>query len=526
MLDYSRPLMWVHRHLIAAWSKDVVALPDDLQIGDIVAGKYKILRVIGSGAMGVVVAAHHLNLDRTVALKFLVASALAHPDALARFAQEARAPAKMVSPHVVRVNDVAFLSSGTPYIELEYMEGSDLAARLRSGGRLPVDLAVDFVLQACDGLAEAHGLGIIHRDLKPANLFVVRGHAGAEEIKVLDFGISKAKASVTSTLPPDAGRPGGLSTSGGPIGSPCYMSPEQMQSARDIDVRTDIWSLGVTLYELVTGELPFRGQSLVEIYSETKSEQPLCLRSRWPDLPAGLEAVLSRCLQFDRQLRFPSVSELARSLLPFASHRTGSYVQRIVAASGSPTTLERTPAAARRTLVSSADPMLKTRASAAPEPVVVTSAVPQRLAHAIPFIVAVGGVVALATWIGIRRAGAVWPAPTGGEIAVARSALAASMMSAPASPVSTGTPASSAWTGTTEAQEAPPSRSTVSEGGAPVPAQRVVRATGSAPRGAPDASGADPMPSRADSDAGTADSGPPLATPESAESSLNLSSRE
>jgi eukaryotic-like serine/threonine-protein kinase len=386
--------------------QDVVALPDGLEIGDIVAGKYQILRVIGSGAMGVVVAAHHLNLDRTVALKFLVASALAHPDALARFAQEARAPARLASPHVVRVNDVGSLSNGTPYIELEYMEGSDLAARLRSGGRLPVDLAVDFVLQACDGIAEAHGLGIIHRDLKPANLFVVRGHGGAEEIKVLDFGISKAKASVTSTRPPGAGTPGGMSTSGGPIGSPCYMSPEQMQSARDIDVRTDIWSLGITLYELVTGELPFRGQSLVELYSEAKSQQPLCLRSRWPALPAGLEAVLSRCLQFDRQLRFPSVSELARALLPFASNRTGAYVQRIVAASRSPATPEKTDAS-RMDLVSSVDPMLKTRVSGAPEPVFVSAPVPHRTARAKRIMVAGAAVVALATWIGIRRAGAL-----------------------------------------------------------------------------------------------------------------------
>ena len=510
----------------------MVALPDGLQIGDTVAGKYKILRVIGSGAMGVVVAAHHLNLDRTVALKFLVASALAHPDALARFAREARAPAKIMSPHVVRVNDVAFLSSGTPYIELEYMEGSDLAARLRSGGRLPVGLAVDFILQACDGLAEAHGLGIIHRDLKPANLFVVRGHAGAEEIKVLDFGISKAKASVTSTLPPDAGRSGGTSTSGGPIGSPCYMSPEQMQSARDIDVRTDIWSLGVTLCELVTGELPFRGQSLVELYSETKSQQPLCLRNRWPDLPAGLEAVISRCLQFDRQLRFPSVSELARALLPFASNRTGSYVQRIVAASGSPTTPERTTAPARMTLVSSADdPKLKTRGTDTPAPVFVTAHVPHRIAHA-GRIVAGGAVLALATWLGIRRAAAIWPAPTAVGIAVPTSASAASILASTSPPVSRGKPASSESAGTTENQEAPPSHPPASQ----EPSQRVARVT--APRGAPDASGSGrtqvgdaspmpaPMPSHADPVAGAADSGPVQAAPESAESSLNLSSRE
>jgi serine/threonine protein kinase len=516
----------------------VVALPDGLKIGDVVADKYEILRVIGVGAMGVVVAARHRNLDCTVALKFLVASALGHPDALARFAQEARAPAKIKSPHVVRVNDVASLSSGTPYIELEYLEGSDLAARLRSEGRLPVDLAVDFVLQACDGVGEVHGLGIIHRDLKPANLFIVRGHAGAEEIRVLDFGISKARASVTSTLAPGAERAVAMSTSGGPIGSPCYMSPEQMQSARDIDVRTDVWSLGVTLFELVTGELPFRGQSVVELHAETKSQQPLCLQIRWPDLPAGLEAVLSRCLQFDRQLRFQSVSELALALLPFASNRTGSYVERIVAASSSSATSERT-ADARRAL----DPMVKTRVSAAAEPVFITASLPHRIAHASWFMVAGAAVFALASWIAVRRAGAVLPSPTGAWIVATAPAPTVAMRAPIAPPVSQAQAASSASSGTTEKQEDPPSPRPGTER---APWQPVPSVTKPRPRGARDASGAlptsstalpgstqlgdaSPIPSQMQSGGDSAartDSGPAPATLESSEHLLNLPSRE
>lgn len=353
----------------------MITLPQGLQLGDVVAGKYRIDRVLGSGAMGVVVAAHHLNLDRTVAIKFLLGEAVHHPDSVARFVREARAAARISSPHVVRVHDVAVLPDGIPYIELEYLEGADLAARLRQGGRLPVPVAVDFVLQACDGIASAHKLGIIHRDLKPANLFAVPGPDDAETIKVLDFGISKAAASVWSTVSPVDWQRGAVTTERGPIGSPCYMSPEQMQSARDVDLRTDIWSLGVTLCELATGQLPFHGQSLVELYAVIKSQEPLRLRSRCPDLPEGLETVLLKCLEVERTLRFGSVNALATALVPFGPHRSTSYVLHLTGRSGDrhpsvppgPTSADDEPVSAPP------GPLTTTRLSSAPEPDVVAA---------------------------------------------------------------------------------------------------------------------------------------------------------
>jgi eukaryotic-like serine/threonine-protein kinase len=328
----------------------VVRLPSGLQLGDVVAGKYRLIREIGAGAMGVVVAAHHLNLDRTVAIKFLIGGALSGPDAVRRFVREARLAARIVSQHVVRVYDVAVLPDGIPYMELEYLEGCDVATRLRQVRRLPAPQTVDFVLQACEGISEAHALGIVHRDLKPANLFVTSRSGSTEVIKVLDFGISKAGDSVSSTLSSGASPLGVVRTASGPFGSPLYMSPEQMQSARNVDPRTDVWALGVILCELVTGEVPYRGESMVELYSMIRSGEPLRLRQRFPDLPGTLESIIVRCLQFDRELRFPDVKALATALL-----ETG-------ARPSAPPSVDETQVSASEVIVKSALPPRSTRA--------------------------------------------------------------------------------------------------------------------------------------------------------------------
>jgi serine/threonine-protein kinase len=295
--------------------------------GEVVEGRYRIGRLLGSGAMGTVFAAHHILLDQKVAIKFLVPESLGHSDSVARFLREARATATIKSEHVVRVLDVALRDGGVPYIVMEYLEGRDLAAWLRIHGAPEAHVAVDFVLQACDAIAEAHELGIIHRDLKPANMFAVQRDGVVETIKVLDFGISKAPGLVSSTAPPGEWRPGAVVTEERtPIGSPCYMSPEQMESARDVDHRTDIWALGVTLCELVTGHLPFEGQSLVQIYALIKSG----LRLRWrEDAPSGLEAVIRKCLEPERDRRYGSVRDLQAALAPFGLPPTAATAERI-----------------------------------------------------------------------------------------------------------------------------------------------------------------------------------------------------
>ncbi len=291
--------------------------------GDVVAGKYRVERILGAGGMGVVVAARHIQLDEKVALKFLHAEALGDQDAVARFIREARAAVKIRSEHVARVLDVGTLESGAPYIAMEYLEGGDLAGWIKQRGPLPLEQAVEFVLQACVAVADAHVLGIIHRDLKPANLFCVRRSDGQFLIKVLDFGISKltdigGSASVMA-----------MTKTSALMGSPLYMSPEQMRSAKDVDPGTDIWALGIILFELMTGRPPFFGGSVTELAIKVANDPPASLRSFRPDLPPGLEAVVFKCLEKNRRNRHSNVGELALALLPFAPKRAKTSVERI-----------------------------------------------------------------------------------------------------------------------------------------------------------------------------------------------------
>jgi serine/threonine-protein kinase len=341
----------------------VPELPEGVREGAEIAGKYRIEKVIGGGAMGTVVAAHHLMLERRVAIKFLTAEALEHSESVARFLREARAAARITSEHVARVQDVAVLESGAPYIVMEYLEGCDLAQWLTRRGPIPVQQAVDFILQACDAIAEAHELGIIHRDVKPANLFAVQQQAGVvQSIKVLDFGISKTDMPLSSTLAPADCPPGSVVTQEkAVIGSPYYMSPEQMESARDVDQRTDIWAVGVTLFQLLSGKLPFEGKSLLQVYSLITSGPPPSVRELARPVPVGLDEALHTCLQRNRENRYTNVAELAAALAPFGSSRATSYLGRIAqrasAARGS-TRLSPTgapPGGAGRTLAAASD---------------------------------------------------------------------------------------------------------------------------------------------------------------------------
>jgi serine/threonine-protein kinase len=291
-----------------------------VRIGEVLAGKYRVDGVLGAGGMGVVVAAHHLQLDERVALKFLLPSALGDAEAVGRFAREARAAVKIRSEHVARVIDVGTLETGAPYIVMEFLEGSDLSAWLRTQGPLPIEQAVDFVLQACEAIAEAHSLGIIHRDLKPANLFVVRRNDGLYSVKVLDFGISKMTRLGVSAM---------TTKTNALMGSPFYMSPEQILSSKDVDPKSDIWTLGVILYELLSGKAPFFGDTFPEVCVKIATQPAPLLRTVRPDVPPGLGAAIDKCLQKDRAQRFEDVAQLAMALEDFASQGAKTSVDRI-----------------------------------------------------------------------------------------------------------------------------------------------------------------------------------------------------
>jgi serine/threonine protein kinase len=299
--------------------------------GEILAGKYRVERVLGVGGMGVVVAALHLQLDERVAIKFLLPEALSNAEAVARFAREARAAVKIKSEHVARVIDVGTLETGAPYMVMEFLKGQDLSSHLRESGALPIADAVDFVLQACEALAEAHALGIVHRDLKPANLFLTARADGSPCVKVLDFGISKV------TNPAASGPDLGMTKTQAVMGSPLYMSPEQMASTRDVDGRADIWAMGTILYELVTGRVPFNADTMPQLCAMILQYPPDPPQSFRPDVPDGLVQMILRCLEKDRNRRFSNVAELAAALAPFGSRaasRSAERVSRVLSAAG------------------------------------------------------------------------------------------------------------------------------------------------------------------------------------------------
>jgi serine/threonine-protein kinase len=304
--------------------------------GQIVAGKYEIERVLGQGGMGTVISAVHVHLRERVAIKILSREAAAQKEATSRFMREARAAARIKSEHVAKVSDVGTLPDGTPYIVMEYLEGFDLAETLARRGPLPADEAIELVLQACEALAEAHSLGIVHRDLKPANLFLTHRADGTPCIKVLDFGISKV------THPGTSQAEAALTHTTTIMGSPLYMSPEQIRATRGVDLRTDVWSLGVILYELLTGQAPFLGQTLPDISVKIAIEPPPPLRSRRPDLSGLLEAVVLKCLEKDRDNRFRTLGEFALALLEIAPQRARLSIDRVcgvISAAGLPETV-------------------------------------------------------------------------------------------------------------------------------------------------------------------------------------------
>lgn len=298
-------------------------------IGDVLAQKYRVESVVGQGGMGIVVSARHVQLGQVVAIKLLTLP----PDedrrdeAIARFLNEAQAAARLHSDHVVRIYDVGQLDNGLPFMVMELLSGVDLGTMLDQRGALPEAEAVDYVLQACAGVAEAHQMGIVHRDLKPSNLFVTRRSDGLPLLKVLDFGISK------QLTDPGSGQAVPTFTNTRTLmGSPNYMSPEQIRDARRVDGRTDIWALGIILQELMTDAPVFHGESFPGVCAAIVADPPMPVRTMRPDVSQAVEAIIGRCLEKDVTRRFQTVADLAAALSPLGLRvaASGSGPQALV----------------------------------------------------------------------------------------------------------------------------------------------------------------------------------------------------
>jgi eukaryotic-like serine/threonine-protein kinase len=288
--------------------------------GALLMGKYRVEKVLGQGAMGIVVAATHLGFGTQVAMKFMLPGKSTSVDRRQRFLQEARIAARLTSAHAGRVLDVGTMDlegTETPYLVMEYLEGKDLDAVLEERGVLPFAEAVGYVLQVCEAVAEAHRAGIVHRDLKPANLFLTRFADGSPCVKVLDFGVSKL-------IEPGAN----LTQATAVLGSPLYMSPEQMEASKDVDARSDVWALGIVLYQLVANLTPFHGEAIQQVCTRVFFSEPTPLATFRAGAPPGFEAVLFRCFEKRREQRFQNVAELAAALVPFAPARAVVHAER------------------------------------------------------------------------------------------------------------------------------------------------------------------------------------------------------
>ncbi len=294
------------RELVAASSRDLFATTDAYSEHDVLAGKYRLEEELGSGGMGRVYRARHFALERTVAIKLLHPHLLKDAGIVRRFEREARAAASLRSPHAVKVLDIDWLPSGAPFIVMEYLDGCDLAVLVDREGPLSPPLAVRYMLEACEALAEAHRNGIIHRDVKPQNLFLAN-EGSASVVKVLDFGLAKILKS-GSLLGTDS-----LTRNGHVLGSPYYMSPEQIRSS-EIDLRTDVWSVGATLYLLLCGHAPFVGPNLAILRARILGDEPKPMALYRAGVSADLEGIVRRCLRADRDERWPTIDELAAAL--------------------------------------------------------------------------------------------------------------------------------------------------------------------------------------------------------------------
>ena len=357
---------------------------DEVSPGEMLAGKYRVERVLGRGGMGVVIAARNVELDQRVAIKCIHASLAKDGIAVERFLREGRAAVQLRSEHVAKVLDVGRLQDGVPFLVLEYLEGQDLGERLSERGALPAGDAARYLVEACEAVSEAHALGIVHRDLKPENLFLAVGLGGESNVKVLDFGVSKRTGRGLVALTQAATV----------VGSPMYMAPEQLRAARDLDARCDVWALGVTLRELLTGRMPFEADSVPELTLKIAHEPPRPIEDDRPGLPPELIAIVDRCLSKDREDRYADAGELATALQAYLSVER---VTRTTLKSGSSGPPSNGRASQHR-------PQAVTLTS----PDLVASRRPSRAWRAVALVAVVGSVLAV---VGMRRVPPVASAP-------------------------------------------------------------------------------------------------------------------
>ena len=280
--------------------------------GTVVLGRYRVDSVLGTGGMGNVVKATHVYMAQPVAIKFLRAELASDAGVVQRFLREAQATVKLRGDHAARVIDVGMMPDGTPFMVMEFLDGSDLGNILRHHGPQPPHIVVDWIVQVCEGLAEAHALGIVHRDIKPSNFYLTRKLDGSTLLKILDFGISKAPAGYDSAL----------TSTQSVVGTPAYMSPEQMLTPRKVDTRSDVWSVGVVMYQLLGGTLPFQAELYPELCIKVGTQPPLPIEAA---MPPGLGDVVMRCLEKEPGARFQSVAELAMAVVPFASDPNAAF---------------------------------------------------------------------------------------------------------------------------------------------------------------------------------------------------------
>jgi serine/threonine-protein kinase len=310
-----------------------------LKVGTVLAGKLRVEQMIGRGAMGIVLKCTDTKLDRLVAVKIMTPGEAKDDELRTRFLREAHAASSLASEHMTRVLEVGELDDGTPFFVMELLEGTLLETVIEKDGPAPVDVAIDWMVQAIDVIAEAHLRGLVHRDLKPANLFLAERPNGPPIIKVLDFGVVK-----NILGPATGGRE--LTATGAVLGTPAYMAPEQIRSGGAIDPRTDVWACGVTLFELLTGTVPFESASIPAMMSKILKEPAPSLKSVRPNVPDKLDAIVARCLAKDPSERFANGEDLGHAL---AALRAPSV--RSVNAAALPNVAGDTPDAFAATLI-------------------------------------------------------------------------------------------------------------------------------------------------------------------------------